>query len=72
MSKYARGTSVTQDRSRAQIERDLMRFGAHEFGYINRPGDGVIFFKYKGVSVQMSVPTPESEEPEPSQAEMRV
>ena len=64
MSRYARGTSVTEDRSRAQIERDLMRFGAEEFGYLSRPGEATIFFKYRQISVQLSVPLPDREDHE--------
>lgn len=33
MSRYAEGTSVSVDRSRAEVERTLERFGATTFGY---------------------------------------
>jgi len=33
MSKYAKGTSVSSDRSRAEIERTLKRYGATGFAY---------------------------------------
>jgi hypothetical protein len=33
MSRYAEGTSVPADRSRAEIERVLQRYGATGFGY---------------------------------------
>ncbi len=33
MTRYAEGTSVSVDRSRAEVERTLERFGATTFGY---------------------------------------
>jgi hypothetical protein len=35
MTKYARATSVSADRSRLEIEKILKRYGAGEFGYLN-------------------------------------
>jgi hypothetical protein len=33
MSRYAEGTSVPMDRSRAEAEKTLVRYGAHAFAY---------------------------------------
>jgi len=33
VSRYAEGTSVPADRSRAEIERTLTRYGADQFAY---------------------------------------
>lgn len=62
MSRYATGTHVNVDRSRAEIERRLLRYGAEEFGYLNRRTEGIIGFLYQGIRVQMTVPmlTPEA------------
>lgn len=57
---YASNTAVSEDRSRLEIEQMLMRYGADEFGYITRPTEAMIGFKYKGIRVQMSVPLPSS------------
>jgi len=59
---YARGTQVSQDRSRAEIERLLMRYGADEFAYMTRRDEALIGFVYKGVRVQMSVPMPDRDD----------
>lgn len=59
MRSYAANTGVTEDRSRAEIERMLMRYGADEFGYVTRRTEGVIAFMYRQIRVQMSVPIPD-------------
>jgi hypothetical protein len=33
MSRYAEGTSVPMERSRAEVEKTLLRYGAHGFAY---------------------------------------
>lgn len=55
---YASGTSVTEDRSRAEIERLLMKFGSDEFGYITRQGEAIIGFRIKNIRCEMRVPLP--------------
>jgi hypothetical protein len=44
MSRYASETSVSQDRSRAEIERTLQRYGADMFSYgWKDEGDDVLY-----------------------------
>ncbi|HAR39367.1 MAG TPA: hypothetical protein DCS09_12765 [Porphyromonadaceae bacterium] len=58
--RYASNTAVSEDRSRAEIEQMLMKYGADEFGYITRATEAMIGFQYKGIRVQMTVPLPSS------------
>jgi hypothetical protein len=59
---YAQGTSVTEDRSRAQIERDLMKYGASHFGYSRTPNEANIFFTMDSLPFQLSVDLPKLED----------
>lgn len=58
MSRYARGTAVNQSRSRDEIERMLVRYGADEFGYLSKKGEAMIGFTYRKIRVRMCVPLP--------------
>ncbi len=60
---YATKTQVSEDRSRTEIERILMRYGADEFGYMNRRSEALIVFVYKSIKVQMTVPLPARDDP---------
>jgi len=64
MSRYASRTDVSADRSRQQIERELLRFGAEEFGYLSRLGRAYIMFRYRGLGVQLSIPLPARDDDE--------
>lgn len=59
MSSFARNTQVTEARSRDEIERLLMRYGADEFGYVTRATEAIVGFVYRGVRVQMTIPLPD-------------
>lgn len=65
MTRYAEGTSVAAERSRAELERILRRFGAQSFGYAwdERTGLEQIGFRIGGRSVRMSLPLPTIEDP---------
>lgn len=56
MARYASTTLVSVERSRAEIERVLERFGADCFGYEKRRMEIIIRFTYRRVTVQMSMP----------------
>jgi len=60
---YATNTSVSEDRSRAEIERLLMKHGAEEFGYVTRPGEALVGFVFRQIRVQMRVPLPGRADP---------
>ena len=58
MSQYAKNTKVPVDRSKAEIENVLIRYGADEFFYgRSAKGDG-IGFKYNGRVIKIGVPKP--------------
>jgi hypothetical protein len=58
MSQYAADTSVTPDRSRAEIERTLERYGATGFMYGWNGERAMLAFEMKGRRVQFAVPLP--------------
>ncbi len=56
--EYAQNTTVPVTRSRDEIERILMRFGASSFGYAIDQQTVVIAFEIKSVRVKMMMPLP--------------
>ena len=63
---YASGTSVPIDRSKAEIEKILSKYGAHEFGYVSRANgtEYAIRFTIKFWSVQITLPMPKKSDKE--------
>jgi hypothetical protein len=61
MADYARGTPVEVVRTRTQIEDELRRRGATQFGYNvdDAAGEAVIAFTMAGLQVRMSLPLPD-------------
>lgn len=56
---YAQGTSVPIDRSRSEIERIIVRYGAAKYGTWSEPGKAIVQFETKnGRQVQIPVPMP--------------
>ena len=64
MARYASGTDVTADRSRSEIERLLMRFGADEFAYVTARDKAMIGFVYQKVRCEISIELPDKDLPE--------
>lgn len=60
MSKYAEGTKVPADQSRAEVERILKRYGATHFGYASAPAEVVLAFESNGRRVRFKVPMPDA------------
>lgn len=58
---YASNTDVSSDRSRAEIERTLSRYGADEFAYATRRDMAVIQFAAEGRTIRFTVPLPDRE-----------
>lgn len=58
MPTYASETKVSSDRSRAEIERTLMRYGATGFGYMVEDNRAAILFKYAGRTFKILLPLP--------------
>jgi hypothetical protein len=61
MSKYAAKTDVPVERSRAEIERNLMRYGATAFSYAvsHTEHKAVIQFMIAGRMIKKEIPLPE-------------
>lgn len=58
---FAKRTEVTVDRSRAEIERLLQRFGAEGFAYAWEGGQETVGFVYAAKRVRLSIPLPKRE-----------
>lgn len=59
MSRYAENTSVSSDRSRAEIEKTLARYGANQFMYGWADGEAVLAFRAQSRNVQFRLPMPD-------------
>lgn len=59
MARYAENTGVSSDRSRAEIERTLQRYGATGFMYGWQNGQAMIAFELNGRRVQFVLPMPD-------------
>lgn len=67
MARYAASTSVASDRSRAEIEATLRRYGANGFGYWSEdgpPARAIVQFLCAGWAVRFEVPMPDPAAPE--------
>ena len=64
MRRYAENTKVSMNRSREEIERLLIRFGAGQFGYMTdvESGRAHIMFVYRCMRFRISVLLPGQEE----------
>lgn len=63
MSRYAEGTTVASEQSRAEIERTLTRYGAAGFLYGWNADHAVVGFQLSGRSIQFRMPMPNPEDP---------
>lgn len=59
MPRYAEDTAVSSDRSRAEIERILRRYGATAFAYGWEDQTAHVAFKIDGRQVRFRVPLPD-------------
>jgi len=59
---YANKTSVSEGRSRQEIESLLMRRGADKFGYMRQKESASVAFELDGFSYQVAVPLPNYDE----------
>lgn len=62
MARYAEGTQVPADRSRAEIERLLQRFGASRFAYGWMDGSAAISFQYNSKLIRLVLPLPQADD----------
>lgn len=59
MARFAEGTSVAADRSRAEIERTLQRYGADQFMYGWSQEDATIGFRVNTRMIRFVLPIPD-------------
>lgn len=57
--KYASRTIVSEERSRAEIEQILVRYGASHFGYLREPLKFMIAFEVTGRRIRFVIPMPD-------------
>lgn len=57
--KYASKTNVPVERSKAEIERTLTRYGADQFAYAWSGATAIIAFAIDGRAVRISIPMPD-------------
>lgn len=62
---YAESTSVPVERSRAEVERLLTKYGATDFGYINRPDSAHLMFRASDRNVMFKLTYPKAGERRP-------
>ncbi len=58
MTKFAAQTSVSPEKSRAEIEEILRRYGASHYGYMNAPEAAAIAFQAHGRRLRFTLPMP--------------
>lgn len=59
---YAKGTDVSVEKSRAEIETVLRRYGASHFAYATTPDKAIIAFEAHGRRVRFELPLPNIKE----------
>lgn len=59
MSRYAENTQVSADRSRNEIEKTLMRYGATGFAYGWQGPNAVIMFEMANRRIKFNLPMPD-------------
>lgn len=64
MARYAQNTSVSVDRSRAEIERTLQRYGCGAFAYAWEGRQAMVAFKAHGKQVRFVLPMPAPDDEE--------
>lgn len=59
MAQYASKTSVSPEKSRAELERILARYGATAFGYMSQADRAVVMFEARGRRIRFDIPMPD-------------
>jgi hypothetical protein len=62
MAKFAENTSVSVEKSRAEIEGLIVRYGATSTAFMNAPGRALIMFEAKDRKVVFELPLPNIDE----------
>ena len=59
MARFAENTSVSVERSRAEIESLIVRYGATSTAFMNAPGRALIMFEAKERRIVFELPLPD-------------
>lgn len=62
MARFAENTSVSVEKSRAEIESLIVRYGATSTAFMNAPGRALIMFEANGRRIMFELPLPDREE----------
>lgn len=62
MSRFAAQTEVPVERSRAEIERLIIKYGATSTAFMNGVGRAMILFEAKGRRIMFELPLPSQDE----------
>lgn len=62
MAKYAEGTDVSVDRSRAEIIHNLTRYGVKKFGWDQQDEADVLFFELNTKAYRITIQKPKASE----------
>lgn len=62
MGKFAEGTSVSVEKSRAEIEGLIVRYGATHTAFMSAPGRAMIMFEAKGRRIRFDLPLPDRDD----------
>jgi len=63
-SRYAQDTTVSSDRSRAEIEKLLARYGADGFAYATSNDQAMVGFRMRGRMIRYTLSMPDPGSPE--------
>jgi hypothetical protein len=64
VATYAHKTSVAPEKTRGEIEKTLMRYGADSFAYASTPTGGVVAFVMHGRKVRIELKIPDIDDRE--------
>ena len=59
MARFAEDTEVSVEKSRAEIERLIIRYGATSTAFMNSPGRALIMFEAKARRIVFELPLPD-------------
>jgi len=63
MSRYASGTSVAVEKSVADIQRTVTRFGADKFGFMQGSDRAQVGFELRGMAIRLDLMLPDRNDP---------
>jgi hypothetical protein len=62
MTRYASGTEVSVEKSRAEIERMIIKYGATATAFFNSPMHAMVCFEASGRRVMFKLPLPQRDD----------